>query len=220
MAAHAPKAEVFDQFARIGKALASGRRLEMIEFLAQRERSVDELARLCGLSVANASQHLQCLRAAGLVEARKEGLRVLCRLSDPRVFALWRSLRQVGERRLAEVERLVHGYREARDTLEALSLPELKRRMKEGRVVLLDVRPAEEFAAGHIPGARNIPLAALKKGLASLPKGRQVVAYCRGPYCLLSDDAVALLRAAGREAVRLEQGFPDWRAQGGPVAQA
>jgi rhodanese-related sulfurtransferase/DNA-binding MarR family transcriptional regulator len=212
------KTHLFEQFAQIGKALGSGARLEIVEFLAQRERSVEELARLAGISIANASQHLKVLKTAGLVENRKEGLRVIYRLSAPEVFALWANLRDVAQKRLAGIDRLVRERVPERTTLEAVTLPELRRKMAAGQVVLLDVRPEEEFQSGHIRGARNIPLAALERHLRSLPKDAEIVAYCRGPYCVLSDDAVAMLRAKGRKAFRLEQGYPDWRALGWPCA--
>ena len=212
------KNDLFEQFARVGKALASGRRLEMVELLAQRERSVEELARMSGLSVANASQHLQVLRGAGLVETRKEGLHVHYRLAGAEVFQLWQSLRRVGEERVAEIDRMVRSFRTDRDSLEAVSLKELQRKLKDGTVILLDVRPADEFADGHIAGARNVPLAELKAQLKmhlkSFPKAREIIAYCRGPYCVLSDDAVSVLRANGRQAFRLAEGFPDWKALG------
>lgn len=211
------KNDLFAQFARIGKALSSGPRLEMLELLAQRERHVEELAGLAGLSVANASRHLQVLRGAGLVLARKKGLFVHYRLAGDDVFGLWQALRNTGEARVAEVDRLVRSYLTDRASLEAVSLPELQRRMRDGAVVLLDVRPAEEFAEGHIPGARNIPLSELQARLRSLPKDREIVAYCRGPYCVLSDEAVAVLRASGRRAFRLSHGFPDWKALGASI---
>lgn len=211
------KQDLFDQFARIGRALSSGRRLEMLEFLAQCERSVEDLGRMGGLSVANASRHLQVLREAGLVETRKQGLHVYCRLAGDDVFGLLQTLRQVAEARLAEVERLVRTYRANRDSLESVTLQELRQRMREGNVVLLDVRPTEEFEQGHIPGARSIPLADLRSQIKGLPKDTEIVAYCRGPYCFVSDDAVALLRKDGRSALRLAQGFPEWKALGWKV---
>lgn len=212
------KTLLFEQFAQIGKALSSGVRLELIEFLAQRERTVEELARLAGITLANASQHLKVLKAAGLVESRKQGLHVIYRLSSPEVFTLWAKLRDVAEHRLAGVDRLVRERFPGRATLEAVTLQELRRKLSAGEVVLLDVRPAEEFEAGHIRGARNVPLATLEDQLRRLPKDIEIVAYCRGPYCVLSDEAVARLRAAGRPAFRLEQGYPDWQALGWPVA--
>jgi rhodanese-related sulfurtransferase/predicted transcriptional regulator len=211
------KNELFEQFARVGKALASGRRLEIVELLAQRERTVEEVARLADLSVANASQHLKLLRSAGLVEARKGGLFVRYRLADERVFRLWQALRDLGENRIAEIDRVVHSFLTDRKSLKAISTEELKRRPKDRSVVVLDVRPPDEYRAGHIPGARSIPVSELEARLKELPKNQEIVAYCRGPYCVLADEAVALLRARGLKALRLEQGFPDWKAQGFPV---
>lgn len=211
------KAELFEQFARIGKALGSARRLEMLEFLSQAERSVETLARMTGLSVANASQHLQLLRRAGLVEARKEGLYVHYRLAGDAVDRLVAALRVVGEERLAEVDRLVTLYLDAKDDLEPVPARELVERASKGLVTVLDVRPPEEYAAGHIAGAMNVPLGELRRRLHELPRDREIVAYCRGPYCLLAFDAVAELRKRGRKARRLEDGFPEWRSAGRPV---
>lgn len=211
------KAELFEQFARIGKALGSARRLEMLEFLSQAERSVETLARMTGLSVANASQHLQLLRRAGLVEARKEGLYVHYRLAGDAVDRLVAALRVVGEERLAEVDRLVTLYLDAKDDLEPVPARELVERASKGLVTVLDVRPPEEYAAGHIAGAMNVPLGELRRRLHELPRDREIVAYCRGPYCLLAFDAVAELRKLGRKARRLEDGFPEWRSAGRPV---
>lgn len=211
------KAELFEQFARIGKALGSARRLEMLEFLSQAERSVETLARMTGLSVANASQHLQLLRRAGLVEARKEGLYVHYRLAGDAVDRLVAALRVVGQERLAEVEKLVAQYLDAKDDLEPVPARELVERAKKGLVTVLDVRPPEEYASGHIPGAINVPLGELRRRLHELPRDREIVAYCRGPYCLLAFDAVAELRKHGRKARRLEDGFPEWRSAGRPV---
>lgn len=211
------KAELFEQFARIGKALGSARRLEMLEFLSQAERSVETLARMTGLSVANASQHLQLLRRAGLVEARKDGLYVHYRLAGDAVDRLVAALRVVGQERLAEVEKLVAQYLDAKDDLEPVPARELVERARKGLVTVLDVRPPEEYAAGHIPGAINVPLGELRGRLHELPRDREIVAYCRGPYCLLAFDAVAELRNWGRKARRLEDGFPEWRSAGRPV---
>lgn len=211
------KTELFEQFARIGKALASGRRLELLELLAQRARNVEDLARLTGMSVANTSQHLQVLRAARLVEVRKSGLYATYRLADEKVFDLWKALRELGENRLAEVNHMVRAYLSGRDSLEAVTATDLRRKLKKSSVIVLDVRPAEEYAAGHIAGARSIPLNELQTRLKELPKSREIVAYCRGPYCVLADEAVALLRSRGRRAFRFEQGFPEWKASGLPV---
>lgn len=213
-----PKRDLFAEFARVGQALANPSRLEILDFLAQSERSVQSLAHLCGLSVANASQHLQTLRAAGLVHTRKQGLQVFYSLSGPEVSDLLRALRHTSERHLAEVDRIVRAHRSG-DAAEAVSLPELRRRLRAGSAILLDVRPPEEFAAGHIPGARNIPLAELQAQLRHLPAGVDIIAYCRGPYCFLSDEAVALLSKSGRRALRSAEGFPEWKARGWKVAR-
>ena len=211
------KQDVHAQLARVGKALSNGNRLELLEFVAQGPRSVDELATMTRLSVANASKHLQELRRAGLVRARKEGLRVFYEVAGPDVVALIAALGHVAETRLAEMEQLVRTYITARDDLEPIPAAELFKRSKLGLVTVLDVRPAKEFAAGHLPGAINVPVEDLTKRLRKLPKGREVIAYCRGPYCLLSVDAVALLRTKGFKARRLEDGFPEWKASGLPV---
>ena len=217
MSTDALKHALYQALAKVGQALASGNRLQLLEFIAQRERSVEQLAALSGLSVANASQHLQGLRQAGLVVARKEGQRVFYAMAGSDVVQLFGALRQVGEARVAEVERLVRDFIGHRDTLEPIPAEELLERAKKGLVTVLDVRPAEEFAAGHLPGAINIPIDMLESGLAKLPKRREVVAYCRGPYCMMSFEAVLKLRKRGWKARRLEQGFPEWKAAGRPV---
>ncbi|OGA28943.1 MAG: ArsR family transcriptional regulator [Betaproteobacteria bacterium RIFCSPLOWO2_02_FULL_65_24] len=211
------KQDVHAQLARVGKALSHGNRLELLDFIAQGPRSVDELATMTRLSVANASKHLQELRRAGLVRARKEGLRVYYELAGADVVALIAALGRVAETRLAEMEQLVRTYITARDDLEPIPAAELVKRSKLGLVTVLDVRPAKEFAAGHLPGAINVPVEDLAQRLRKLPKGREVIAYCRGPYCLLSVDAVALLRTKGFKARRLQDGFPEWKASGLPV---
>jgi rhodanese-related sulfurtransferase/DNA-binding transcriptional ArsR family regulator len=214
----AAKTALFDEFARIGKALASGRRIELLDVLANGERSVEGLARRTGLSVANTSQHLQLLRQAGLVAARRDGTSVRYRLAAPEVLELWRNLRALAAARLAEVERLAAAYLGARDELEPVTRQELARRLREGDgLVVLDVRPAEEHRAGHIPGAVSIPVGELHRRLRELPTDREVVAYCRGPYCAYAHEAVAALREHGLEARRLEDGLPEWRAAGLPV---
>lgn len=212
-----PKREVFRDLARIGTALSSPVRLELLELLAQGERSVDELATLTGASVANASQHLQKLKAAGLIAGRKEGQYVYYRLAGDEVVALVGALGRAGEAYLADVERTVRAYYAARDDLEPVPAREVLDRARKGLVTVLDVRPPEEFAAGHVPGAVNIPVHELEKRLSELPKRREIVAYCRGPYCLMSFDAVALLRRKGLKARRLEDGMPEWRLAGLPV---
>jgi rhodanese-related sulfurtransferase len=214
------KQELFGQFARIGKAMASGARIELLDLLSQTERTVEELAELTGMSVANVSQHLQVLRRAQLVEARREGLYAFYRLADESVFRLWQTMRTVGETRLAEIERVVAAYLKDRAALEPVTVKELAQRLEEGGTVVIDVRPVEEFAAGHIPKALSIPVSELKRRLAQLPRTKQIVAYCRGPYCVQSDEAVSLLRRKGFNARRLEIGLPDWRANGLPVAVA
>jgi DNA-binding transcriptional ArsR family regulator len=211
------KHDLFAQFARIGKALSNPNRLEIIEFLAQGERSVDALAQVASLSVANTSQHLQQLRQAGLVTLRKEGQRVYYRLSGDDVVLLLNSLRDVADRHLAEVAHLVTSYLDTKDMLEPLLAEELLTRARAGEVTVLDVRPAEEFAAGHLPGAINIPLSELEVRLGELRPDQEVVAYCRGPYCVLSYDAVARLREHGLQARRLKDGYPEWKIAGLPV---
>lgn len=211
------KQQVYGLVARIGKAVDSPRRLELLEVLAQGPRTVEALAREAGLSVANASRHLQVLRQAGLVEGRKEGLFVEYRLSGPDVFELLRLLRTIADRTLGDVDRLVRTYFTSRDELEPVGRPELLERLRSGSVVLVDVRPEEEYRAGHIAGAVSVPLKDLSRQLRSLPARKEVVAYCRGPYCLMAYEAVRLLRARGRRARRLVEGFPEWGAAGLPV---
>ncbi|HYS12964.1 MAG TPA: metalloregulator ArsR/SmtB family transcription factor [Burkholderiaceae bacterium] len=217
MSTHNPKRELFEQLARIGTALSSGTRLEFLELLAQGERSVDQLATMTGVSVANTSQHLQKLRLAGLVLGRKEGQYVFYRLAGDGVVGLLDVLGKVGEAHLADVERIVRLYLTARDDLEPVPAKELLERVRKSLVTVLDVRPPEEFAAGHLPGAVNIPIQELEKRLGELPKRKEVVAYCRGPYCLMSYDAVQLLRKKGLKARRLEAGLPEWRHAGLPI---
>ena len=214
------KREIFTNLARIGAALSSPIRIEFLELVAQTERSVEQLSALTGVSVANTSQHLQKLRQAGLIVGRKDGQYVLYRLAGDEIVGLLASLGRVGEARLAEVERIVKVYLTHIDELEAVPAPELLERARKGLVTVLDVRPTEEFAAGHVPGAINIPVRELARRLKELPKSREVVAYCRGPYCLMSYDAVALLRRKGLKARRLEAGMPEWRLAGLPVERA
>ncbi len=208
------KHELFSEFARVGKALSSGNRLELLEFLAQSERSVEALARVAGLTTANTSAHLQQLRRAGLVTVRKEGQSVYYRLTGDDVVTLLECLRRVAETHLAEVSRLVSTYLTVKDSLEPVPARELLGRAREGLVTVIDVRPAEEYAAGHVPGALSIPLAELEKHFADLPHDTEIVAYCRGPYCVLAYEAVARLRARGFTAYRLQDGFPEWRQAG------
>jgi len=211
------KQDLFTQFARVGKALSHGNRLELLEFIAQGERTVDELARVSGLSVANTSQHLQQLRQAGLVICRKQGQKVYYRLSSDDVVRLLDALRTVAERHVAEVEQLVNSFLTVKDELEPIPRDELLQRVRDGLVTVLDVRPPEEYAAGHLPGAVNVPLKELEQHLGELNINEEIVAYCRGPHCVLAFDAVARLRASGIKARRLEDGFPEWKTAGLPV---
>ncbi len=211
------KQDLFSQFARVGKALSHGNRLQMLEYLAQAERSVDDLAKISGLSVANTSQHLQQLRQAGLVQSHKRGLKVYYQIASDEVVELMRVLRKVSEQQLAEVNHLVNLNLTAKDTMEPVQREELLQRVREGLVTVIDVRPEEEFEAGHLPGAINIPPDELEQRLDALDPDQQVVAYCRGPHCVFSYDAVQLLRERGVEASRLEDGFPEWKSAGYPV---
>ena len=214
------KDQLYAQFARLGKALASPQRLELLDLLAQGERTVEDLAKETSLSVANTSQHLRVLSQARLVEVRKVGLYAYYRLADPAVFTLWQALRTLGERQLAEIDRLVETYLHHPEHLNPLSTSELCQRMAAGEVVVLDVRPAVEYHQGHIASALSIPLDELEARLAELPATQEIVAYCRGPYCLFADEAVALLAARGYRVRRLAEGYPEWRAAGLPVENA
>jgi rhodanese-related sulfurtransferase/DNA-binding transcriptional ArsR family regulator len=209
-----PKLALFAQFALVAKSLAHAHRLDLLEQLAQGERSVEVLADRTALSIANASQHLQHMRRAGLVTNRRVGKFVYYRLADDAVLGLLASLRNIAERNLAEVERLVRSYFHDRDGLEPVSRKELLRRCRAGSITILDVRPEDEFALGHLPGALNIPVRELETRLAELDPAQEIVAYCRGPYCLLSYEAVAVLRSRGFNARRLQDGLPEWRAAG------
>jgi rhodanese-related sulfurtransferase/DNA-binding transcriptional ArsR family regulator len=213
-----PKQALFAEFAKVMRALAHPHRLELVEQLAQGERAVEALAQRTSLSVANASQHLQQLKQAGLVVSQREGRFVLYRLSDDGVLDVLASLRRVAERNVAEIDRIVRDYFHDRDEMEAVSREELLARLRAGDVTVLDVRPADEFELGHLPGAVSVPLPDLERWLADVDPRREVVAYCRGAYCVLSYEAVALLRARGFSAWRLEDGLPEWRAAGLPVA--
>jgi rhodanese-related sulfurtransferase len=208
------KDAIYEQFARLGKAIAAPKRLELVDLLCQGPRTVEALADQAALSVANASQHLQVLRAARLVEAEKKGLYVEYRLADDEVCRFFVALRSLAEARLAEVDQVTREYFEARGDMEGVEGDELLRRVRSGEVTVLDVRPVEEYRAGHIPGALSIPVGELKARLKELPKQREVVAYCRGPYCVMAIEAVELLRKKGYRAQRMEQGVPDWRARG------
>ena len=209
-----PKRALFASFAEVAKALGHGHRLEIVELLAQGERSVEALAERAGLSVANASQHLRYMRRAGLLTSRRDGTRILYGISDQAVLEAVAALQRVAERNLAEVREVARTYFHERDALEPVSREELAQRLKQGLVTVLDVRPEDEFTAGHLPHAINVPLRELTQRMRSLPKNREVVAYCRGPYCVLAFEAVALLRKHGFKVRRLEDGFPEWKAAG------
>jgi rhodanese-related sulfurtransferase/DNA-binding transcriptional ArsR family regulator len=217
MSTQTTKRELYQSIAKVAQALASGNRLQLLEFMAQGERSVDALAAMAGVTVANASQHLQALRRAGLVVSRKDGQRVYYRVAGDDVVRLHDGLRMVAESRLAEVRQLVNEFLGDRQALEPVPADELLARAKKGLVTVLDVRPPEEYAAGHVRGAINVPMDRLEGYLAKLPKRLEIVAYCRGPYCLMSFEAVAMLRKRGWKARRLEDGFPEWKAAGLPV---
>jgi rhodanese-related sulfurtransferase/DNA-binding transcriptional ArsR family regulator len=217
------KQSLFTQFARVGKTLSNGNRLELLEFLAQGERSVEQLSKVTGLTVANTSQHLQQLRHAGMVSCRKEGLKVYYSISGDDVIKLLDALRAVAERHVTDVQHLINTYLTVKDDLEPVPRTELLERVRDGLVTVLDVRPAEEYAAGHVPGAVNIPLQELEDRLEELNhdgENREIVAYCRGPHCVLAFDAVARLREKGMTARRLEDGYPEWQVAGLPVEKA
>ncbi|MCA7118361.1 MAG: metalloregulator ArsR/SmtB family transcription factor [Acidibrevibacterium sp.] len=220
MSSISPKRAIFEQFAMVAQALANAHRVELIELVAQGERSVDELARLSGLTVTNASQHLHLLRRAGLVVARRAGKHVLYRVAERDVVDLLMAVRRTAERGIAEIDKIVESYFHARDKLEPVSHDELANRLRDGVVTLIDVRPGEEFVAGHIPGAVNIPLDELPRRLSELPADRTIIAYCRGPYCVFAFEAVAALRAQGYDARRLADGYPQWWAAQRPVTSA
>lgn len=211
------KKDLFAQFARVGKALSNAHRIELIEFIAQGESSVEHLAKRCGMTIANTSQHLQQLRQAGLVTSRKAGQHVLYSLTGNDVIVLLGCLRNVAEHHLAEVDRLVKAYLDVRDELEPLPADELLDRVKSGEITVIDVRPKDEFEAGHVNGAQNIPVEELEKHLEDLDPGKEIVAYCRGPHCILAFDAVAKLREKGFHARRLENGYPEWQLAGLPT---
>jgi len=211
------KQDLFAQFARVGKALSHGNRLELLEFLAQGERSVEQLSHIAGLTIANTSQHLQQLRHAGLVVCRKQGLKVFYRISGDDVIHLLDALRQVAGRHVADVQYLVNTYLTVKDNLEPIPRKELLQRAHDGLVSVIDVRPPEEYSAGHIPGAINIPLNELEQRLDELDRNKEIVAYCRGPHCILAFDAVARLRDRNITARRLQDGFPEWKTAGLPV---
>jgi len=217
MGDHAAKAELFEALADAAKALGNGRRAELVDVLSQGERSVEELAAEIDQTVANTSQHLQRLLRSGLVRARRDGTRIYYSLASPTVGQLWRMLRQAAEEHVADLDRLAQAYLGDRAGLSTMTRDELRRRLRDGDVVVLDVRPEPEYAAGHIKGAQSIPLDELESRLGELPQGAHVVAYCRGPYCVYADDAVRLLTHNGVGASRLQDGYPEWEAAGHPV---
>jgi rhodanese-related sulfurtransferase/DNA-binding HxlR family transcriptional regulator len=217
MASAKAKVALFDAFASAAQALGSGRRAEIVDLLAQGERSVEEIANEISQSVANTSQHLHVLARAGLVRSRREGTRVIYRLASERVGDLWSAVRDVAARHVAEVNQLADEYLGERDGVEQVSATELEERLARGDVVVLDVRPEREYRAGHIPGAQSVPLAALASFAPKMPRRQQIVAYCRGPYCVYADDAVRILQRRGLKARRLDVGFPEWRRAGLPV---
>ncbi len=217
MSSDLAKLKLYQAIGRVAAALGSAGRLQILEFVAQGERGVDSLAAMSGLSVANTSKHLQTLRQAGLVNARKAGLRVYYSLAGDDVSLLLEALRSVAEHRVADVEKLLQDWLAHRDKLEPVAAGEVLNRARKGLVTVLDVRPAEEYAAGHLPGAINVPLERLESYLSKLPKRKEIIAYCRGPYCLMSFEAVEKLRRRGFKAKRLENGYPEWRAAGLPV---
>jgi rhodanese-related sulfurtransferase/predicted transcriptional regulator len=220
MSSQNPKRTMFEHLAAVARSLGSAHRIELLELLAQTERSVEELAGLSGLTIANASQHLQQLRRFGLVEARRDGKRVIYKLADLEVVVLLGALSRVTQRNVGAVEKVLNSYFRERDSLEPVSRKELLQRMRDGLVTLIDTRPAEEFAAGHLRGALNVPLSELKRRLRELSRNQEIVAYCRGPYCVLSYEAVAELRRRGFKAFRLEDGYPEWKAAGLPVEES
>jgi len=212
-----PKHQLYEQFAQVAKALGHAHKLELLELLAQGERNVEALATVAGFTVANTSRHLQQLRRAGLITSRKDGLYVFYRVAGDDVIELLRSLRRTGQRRISDLNDIVFGYFNDRDNLEPISRKELLRRSNDGLVTVLDVRPSEEYEAGHIPGALNVPLDKIRQRLAKLPRDQEIIAYCRGEYCVLAFEAVATLREKGFTARRLEEGYPEWKAAGLPI---
>ena len=214
------KHDLFAQFARVGKALSNGNRLELLEFLAQGERSVMQLSTVAGLTVANTSQHLQQLRHAGMVKCRKEGLKVYYSISGDDVITLLDTLRAVAERHVTDVQHLVNTYLTVKDDLEPIPRAELLERARDGLITVLDVRPQEEYAAGHVSGAINVPLQDLEKWIETLDKNQEIVAYCRGPHCVLAFDAVSRLREKGINARRMEDGYPEWKTAGLPIDES
>lgn len=213
----AAKDELFDAFASVAKALSSGRRAEVVELLAQGERPVQQIADAIGQSVANTSHHLQALAGVGLVTTRREGTYVYYRLASPEVADLWRAVREVAAAHVGQIDDLAAAYLGRREQLETVTGKELLRRLRGGNIVVIDVRPEAEYSAGHIAGARSVPVAEITRRLDEMPDDTEVVAYCRGPYCVYADDAVRILTSAGRHAARLEDGYPEWERAGLPV---
>ena len=218
MGDRAAKDALYEGFAEVAKALASGRRAEIVDVLAQGERSVEEIATEIGQSVANTSHHLRAMARAGLLTTRRDGTRIFYALASDRVGELWSALRDVAAEHTAGLERLVDAYLGERDGLDTIDRDELARRIRRGDIVILDVRPEAEFSSGHIVGATSVPITELRKHMKALPKGAEVVAYCRGPYCVYADDAVRELNRRGYRARRLVDGFPEWKRAGLPVA--
>jgi rhodanese-related sulfurtransferase len=210
---------VFEQFARIAHAFAAPKRLEIIDILAQGERDVDSLAHEGAMTVANASRHLQILKAARLVENRREGVRIFYKLTNDDVFDCWKNLQSIAEKRVAEIREINRLFMEERDSMETISAVELWQRIQNNNVVVLDVRPAYEYEQSHIPKSISMPIAQLKDKISELSRDTEVVAYCRGPYCVLSPEAIAILKKAGIKAIRLEEGLPEWKRAGLPVEQ-
>lgn len=219
MSMPSPKQQLFAQLARAAKGIAHPSRLDLIEAMAQGEKSVEALSRACGMAFSNVSHHLQILKDCGLAVSRKEGLQVFYRLADAEVPMMLATLRRIAERQLAEVERIVRENFESRDALQPVRRAELLKMARGGDAVVIDVRPSEEYAAGHIAGAVNVPLDSLSRFLKKLPKEQEIVAYCRGPYCMLAFEAVEKLRKKGYRARRLEEGFPEWKAERLPVEE-
>ena len=211
------KDRVYDELARLTKALANPHRLEIIELLAQGDYAVEQISAQTDLSVANASQHLQVLKAARLVDVTRNGKFIHYRLANTNVFKAWRALRELGVQQIASVDKLVQDFRQSRVPTEAITINELSRRIQSKKVTILDVRPESEYRKGHIANAVSIPFGELAKRLKELPKRNEIIAYCRGPFCVFADDAVSLLNKAGYKAMRLDQGFPDWASMGKPV---
>lgn len=220
MSERGPKLLAFEQFALLARALGSEHRLVLLDILIQGERSVERLAQAAHLTINNTSQHLQQLRRAGLVTSRKSGTQVIYSLTDPEVMTLIRSLWRVAERNLAELGRVVERYYRDRDSLEPVSRDELQARLRDGSVLVVDVRPADEYAAGHVPGAVSVPVSEIKRRLKEIPKGQEIVACCRGPYCVYSYEAIEILRPRGFSARRLEGGFSEWLAAGLPIERS